>query len=197
MNGVHIIWDNSNILLSGRDHCRREEWREAQFRIYFPNLIDLAADGRRIEQVFCGGSVPPKSDPVWGHIERIAGKRPEVYERGAQSGKEQAVDQALQARMLRLGYDYDPQVLVLLTGDGKGYEDGVGFFADALRLHKLGWQIEVVAWQRSCARSMREWAEEHGVFIDLVPFYSEITFLEGGDRNAAQLNLSKRPRRDP
>ncbi|MBK1634881.1 NYN domain-containing protein [Rhodovulum adriaticum] len=194
MTKVHIIWDNSNILWSGRDYCKRREWREAQFRIYFPNLIDLAADGRPVEQVFCVGSVPPRSDPVWGHIEAITGRKPETYERGAQSGKEQAVDQALQTRMLRLGYDYPPETLVLLTGDGKGADEGVGFFADAQRLHKIGWSVEVVAWRDNCARQMREWTEENGVFVDLGDFYTEVTFLEGGDRNASVLDLTKRPR---
>ncbi|MFN7322528.1 MAG: NYN domain-containing protein, partial [Methylobacterium sp.] len=125
---VHIIWDNSNIFLSGRSYCDEKEYNMgACFRIYFENLIDLAADGRPIEQVFCVGSVPPPTDSVWGHIERKTGKKPELYERGAASGKEQAVDQALQTRMLRLGYDYDPQTLILLSGDGRGDEEGTGF----------------------------------------------------------------------
>lgn len=196
MNRVHIIWDNSNIFLSGKDYCRKKEWKEASFRICFENLIDLAADGRQVEQVFCVGSVPPPTDSVWDHIEAITGKKPELYERGAASGKEQAVDQALQTRMLRLGYDYDPaETLVLLSGDGSGHEDGVGFFADAKRLHKVGWSIEIIAWRDNCARVMREWAENNGVFVDLGDFYSEVTFLQGGGRHVSPLKTDKRPRK--
>lgn len=191
---VHIIWDNSNIFLSGKQQCGQLEQKDGAFRIQFENLIDLAADGRPVDQVFCVGSVPPPTDSVWGHIEKITGKKPELYERGAESGKEQAVDQALQTRMLRLGYDIDPpETIVLLSGDGSGYEEGTGFFSDVKRLHKLGWKIEIAAWTPNCKRAMREWAQTDGIYIPLERFYSEITFLEK-IRNAKQLDLSKRPR---
>lgn len=191
---VHIIWDNSNIFLSGRSVCDKLEYKSAGFRINFENLIDLAADKRPIEQVFCVGSVPPPTDAVWGHIEKKTGKMPELYERGANSGKEQAVDQALQTRMLRLGYDYDePETIVLLSGDGSGYEEGVGFFADIKRLHKVGWNVEVLAWKDHCKRAMRSWADEHGLFVPLDDFYGSVTFVEQL-RNAKPLDLAKRPK---
>ena len=69
-NRVHIIWDNSNIFLSGKSVCDRLEYRPGDFRIYFENLIDLAADSRPLEQFFCVGSVPPPTNSVWGHIEK-------------------------------------------------------------------------------------------------------------------------------
>ena len=192
---VHIIWDNSNIFVSGRAVGDKNEYRPREFRISFENLIDLAADNRPVEQVFCVGSVPPPTDSVWGHIQKKTGKKPELYERGAASGKEQAVDTALQTRMLRLGYDYDPpETLVLLSGDGSGYEDGVGFFADSKRLHRAGWSVEIIAWRDHCKRVMREWAEQNGVFVPLDDFYSSVTFLNGL-RNASKPDLTKRPRK--
>lgn len=190
-NKVHIIWDNSNIFVSGRSVCDKIEYKPEVFRIYFKGLIDLAADNRPIEQVFCVGSVPPPTDAVWGHIERLTGKKPELYERGAASGKEQAVDQALQARMLRLGYDYDPpETIVLLSGDGSGFEEGVGFFSDIKRLHNVGWKVEVLSWQAHCKRAMRDWAEEKGIFVPLDEFYSSITFLENL-RKAKEIDYTK------
>ena len=43
------------------------------------------------------------------------------------SGKEQGLDQCLQVHMLRAIHDCPtPQVAVLMTGDGAGYDDGVG-----------------------------------------------------------------------
>jgi hypothetical protein len=192
---VHIVWDNSNIFVSGRSVCDKIEYKSGGFRIYFENLIDLAADGRLIEQVFCVGSVPPPTDSVWGHIERLTGKKPELYERGASSGKEQAVDQALQTRMLRLGYDFDPpETIILLSGDGSGFEQGIGFFADIKRLHKIGWKVEILAWKEHCKVAMREWATANGFFVALDDFYGSITFLQGL-RDAKPLNLTKRPRR--
>lgn len=191
---VHIIWDNSNIFICGRAVCDKIEYRPANFRINFEALVDLAADSRPIEQVFCVGSVPPPTDAVWGHIEDKTGKKPELYERGAASGREQAVDQALQTRMLRLGYDFDPpETIILLSGDGSGFEEGVGFFSDIKRLHKVGWNVEVLAWKDHCKREMRTWAEESGLFVPLDDFYGTVTFLQGL-RRAKPLDLSKRPR---
>jgi hypothetical protein len=182
--------------LSGKSYCQdNERGKDGAFRIYFENLIDLAADARPIEQVFCVGSVPPPTDSVWGHIEAKTGKTPETFLRGAASGKEQAVDQALQVRMLRLGYDYDPpETIVLLSGDGSGHEEDVGFFADVKRLHGKGWKIKIVAWRKNCSRVMREWAEYNGAFVDLGPFYSQVTFIEKLGRKASPLNLADRPR---
>lgn len=192
---VHIVWDNSNIFVSGRSVCDKLEYKPGKFRIHFEHLIDLAADGRAIEQVFCVGSVPPPTDSVWGHIERLTGKRPELYERGAASGKEQAVDQALQTRMLRLGYDFDPpETLVLMSGDGSGFETGIGFFADIKRLHRIGWNVEVLSWHDHCKREMRDWAKDSATFVSLDDFYGSITFLEKL-RNARPLDLGERPRR--
>ena len=195
-NRVHIIWDNSNIFISGRSVSDKLEYKPNDFRINFESLIDLAADNRPIEQVFCVGSVPPPTDSVWGHIQKKTGKKPELYERGASSGKEQAVDQALQTRMLRLGYDFDPpETIVLLSGDGSGFEEGTGFFADIKRLHKIGWKVEVLCWKDHCKREMKVWAEENGIFIPLDDFYSAVTFLQK-KRRAKPLDLSKRPRRN-
>lgn len=193
-NRVHIIWDNSNIFISGKDVCGKVEYKENAFRISFENLIDLAADNRPIEQVFCVGSVPPPTDSVWGHIEKKTGKKPELYERGAASGTEQAVDQALQTRMLRLGYDFNPpETIILIGGDGRGDEDGIGFFADIKRLHKFGWKAEILAWKDHCKRTMREWAQQNGVFVPLDDFYGSVTFLNKL-RRAKALDLTKRPR---
>ena len=191
-NRVHIIWDNSNIFISGRTVCDKLEYKPEHFRIHFEGLVDLAASNRPIEQVLCVGSVPPPTDAVWGHIERKTGKKPELYERGAVSGKEQAIDQALQTRMLRLGYDFiPPETIVLLSGDGSGFEEGIGFFADIKRLNSAGWKVEVIAWKDHCKREMKSWAEKNGLFIPLDDFYASVTFLEGL-RRASPLDLSKR-----
>lgn len=66
MQRVHIVWDNSNIFISGSRVCDKLEYKSSNFRINFEALVDLAADNRPIEQVFCVGSVPPPTDAVWG-----------------------------------------------------------------------------------------------------------------------------------
>lgn len=67
--------------------------------------------------------------------------------RGKLGREEQGVDQALQTAMLRDAIDNngDPGIPVLLSGDGAGFADGCGFHADLERMHKKGWQIEILS----------------------------------------------------
>ena len=120
------------------------------------------------------------------------------------SGSEQGVDQLLQTQMLRDGSDFNgnPATAVLLTGDGRGFSEGAGFHADLERMRLRGWRIEVLSWRHSCARRMREWAIEHGVFIALDDYYESVTFLESppqghlvaDPRFITPLDLARRPR---
>ena len=95
----------------------------------------------------------------------------------------------------------DPGIVVLLIGDGAGYEEGAGFHATLERMHQLGWRIEILSWTHSCKRAMREWAEQNGVFVALDDFYDSITFREPSrpghelapGRESAPLDLSIRP----
>ena len=128
-----------------------------------------------------------------------------LLERGAIQGGEQGIDQTLQTAMLRDAFDYNgtPGIAVLLTGDGAGFADGVGFHADLERMHRRGWRIEVLSWRHSCNHRMREWAEqtENCKFVTLDDFYESITFLElpapgqpiAPPRDAVPVNLSNRP----
>ena len=99
-----------------------------------------------------------------GSLELATGIKPELYERGEFSGGEQGLDQCLQVHMLRaISDNHEPQIAVLMTGDGAGYDDGVGFHADMERMHAAGWGVEVLSWQNHCRRALREWATSYGV----------------------------------
>ena len=88
----------------------------------------------------------------------------------------------------------------MLTGDGGGFSDGVGFHADLQRMHDRGWRVEVVSWKLSCNSRMRQWAEQNGKFIALDDFYESVTLLErpefgdpiGGQRYPEPVDLTKR-----
>jgi hypothetical protein len=191
---VHLFIDNSNIFISGKDEAqRREGWQaKNQVRLHFENLLELAVAGRDLDKACVVGSIPPEQQAVWDQLERATGVKPELYERGQFTGGEQGLDQCLQVHMLRAISDHkDPQIVVLMTGDGAGYDDGVGFHADMERMHDAGWAVEVISWQRHCRRALREWSEKNGVFVSLDDHYESVTFLEGG-RSAKGLNLSKR-----
>ena len=173
MDRPFIYWDNSNIFISAQEVAveREGEAVRSRVRIHFRNLLELARAGREIQRAVAVGSIPPELRHVWNRLEN---------EGVTVQLREQGVDQVLQTEMLRDGFDHNgnPGVAVMLTGDGAGFADGVGFHADLERMRRRGWQIEVVSWRHSCNRRMREWAEEIGQFIALDDYYDSVTFLE-------------------
>ena len=181
MDKVFVYWDNSNIFISAQEAATELEGDAVRYRVrlHFRHLMELACAGRDIERAIAVGSIPPELRHVWNRLEN-EGFTVQLLERGAIQGREQGVDQALQTVMLRDTVDYngDPGIAVLLTGDGSGFADGVGFHADLERMRNRGWRIEVLSWRHSCNRRMREWAEEQGTFIALDDFYESVTFLE-------------------
>ena len=204
MERVFVYWDDSNIFISARMVAaeREGEAARARIRIHFRNLLELARAGREIEHAVAVGSIPPELRHVWNRLEN-EGVTVHLLERGAMQGREQGVDQTLQTAMLRDAFDYngDPGIVVMLTGDGAGFHDGVGFHADLERMHRRGWRIEVLSWRHSCNRRMREWAEQNGKFVALDDFYGSVTSLEpptpgqpaAEPRYAVPIDLGKRP----
>ena len=204
MDRVFVYWDNSNIFISAQQVAAEREGDTARsrVRVAFRNLLELARAGRDIEHAIAVGSIPPELRHVWNRLEN-EGITVQLLERGALQGREQGVDQLLQTAMLRDAFDYngDPGIAVLLTGDGSGFADGVGFHADLQRMRSRGWRVEVLSWRHSCNRRMREWAEEEGLFIALDDFYDGITFLESpapgqpiaNPRYETPLDFSQRP----
>ena len=201
---VFIYWDDSNILISAQEAAVEREGEAVRFRvrIHFRNLLELAHAKRAVEHATAVGSIPPELRHVWNRLEN-EGVTVQLLERGAVQGREQGVDQALQTVMLRDGFDYNgtPGIAVMLTGDGAGFHDGVGFHADLERMRRRGWDVEVLSWRHGCNRRMREWAEENGKFIALDDFYDSITFLESAapgqplapPRHAVPVDLARRP----
>lgn len=196
---VLLFVDNSNIFISAKGVALTRESRHARdnVRLFFENILQLALAGRDLKKAYVVGSIPPEQRAVWDRLEQATGVKPELFERGQFTGEEQGLDQCLQVHMLRAISDYpDPQVVVLMTGDGAGYDDGVGFHADMARMHAAGWGIEVVTWESSCKRSLREWAKENGCFIRLEDYYDSVTFIEGG-RRPKTMNVANRPLSTP
>lgn len=192
---VFLFIDNSNIYISAKDEADKREGGGARhgIRIHFQHLLELAVARREVGGVFVVGSIPPEQRAVWDRLEQATGVKPELYERGGVTRGEQGLDQCLQVHMLRAMGDHsdDPQVIVLMTGDGAGYDDGVGFHADMERMHRAGWGIEVVSWRNHCRRALREWAAANGVFVDLDEYYESVTFIEKG-RSARPVDLNRR-----
>jgi hypothetical protein len=169
--GISIFWDNSNVLLVGRNVCEHNEFGYgAEFRIHFKNLIQFAADGRNVEYAFVAGSIPPPNDDVWNWFRKLNIKL-EVQERS--SSGEVAIDEIIQLAMANRVLDILPshEKFVLLTGDGAGYNEGKGFIKQLERVLKSGSEIEVVSWD------LKEFAKANGVYRSLEPVYDQVTFI--------------------
>lgn len=177
---ICIFWDNSNIYIGAQDVAKGRDGATVgrDVRIHFDNLYELARAGRKIISGVCVGSLPPELQDLWAKL-RSVGVELELFERGQETGTEQAVDQALQVHMLRAIVDQDPGTAVLLTGDGAGAYEGKGFFADLKRMHSKGWKVEVLSWEGACHPKLKAWAQENGLFIPLDDHYESVTFIKG------------------
>ena len=178
---VNIFWDNSNIMWVGRNLSTTiEPGHECDFRIHFSNLFQFASNGRDVSYAFVAGSNPPQTDELWRYFERL-GINVETQERGAVNGKEVAVDDIIQKRMLERILDVEPpETLVLLTGDGNGYFQGEGFIKQLERAVAHHWQIEVISWSIGCNRYLKAFATEKGTYRELDSVYNNVTFISSG-----------------
>lgn len=180
---IYVFWDNSNVFIPAQDVASAREpgfsFDRRALQIHFENLMTLVRCGRRLAYGIAVGSLPGDMRSVWEKLKE-AGLAVELFERGSASNTEQGCDQCLQVHMLRTLCDHAPAVAVLLTGDGKGFEDGVGFHADLDRMYRRGWGIEVVAWDIACSKRLKEWAQRVGVYIPLEDYYEHVTFVEQG-----------------
>ena len=177
---VNIFWDNSNIWLVGKNVCaQKEKGLETQFRIHFANLFEFCCQGRQVSFAFLAGSVPPTTDELWTRIREL-GIQIITQERGKYQNNEVAVDEIIQLKMANRILDCEsPETMVLLTGDGKGYNQGIGFIPQLERAVKRNWKIEVISWGIGCNKALREFASNNGVFRELEPVYENVTFIEG------------------
>ena len=205
MEKAFIYWDHSNIFIGAQALTEEREGYDARFRtrVHFRNMLDLARAGRPVEKALAASSVPPELRSLWNRME-AEGVKVSLFDRGESArGEQEWPDRVLQTQMLRDSLDYngDPGIVVLLTGDGKGFYDGVGFHADVERMHRKGWRVEILSWGNSCSQRMRKWAEENGVFIPLDDYYESVTYLEPSlpgfpavaYRAPKELDLSRRP----
>lgn len=184
MPKVYVIWDNSNIHYSGLNQVfpiREPGETKELYRTNFLNLLQLVANGREIGQVYFVGSTPPQSDSIWGYL-RNNGINPQTIPR-AQDGEWETTDHLLQNHLLRLGYQPNPEIVALLTGDGADINKDEGFFADLKRLAGRGWRAEVYSWEASCHKGLKEYAVTVGQYIKLEDFYYSITFIAGKRRS--------------
>lgn len=182
---MYIFWDNSNIHYAGLNHVmpiNEPEVQKELYRTHFLNLLNLVTAGRKIDDIYFSGSVPPKGDSLWNKIREL-GITPSLLPRSVSDGEADTTDHVLQLALLRLYMDKpEPKTVALLTGDGAGIKDGQGFLADAKRIAEKGWTFEVYSWDASCHSLLKEFAKENGKYVKLEDYYENITFIKNGRR---------------
>lgn len=197
---VHIFWDHSNVFHSAQDAADDrsgggfDPGHRFDVRVHFGRLLDFAAAGRTVARAAAVGSIPPGLNALWHRLE-LAGVTIALFERGAESGKEQAVDEALQLEMLwTLADTQPPAVAVVVSGDG-------GFLPDIERLLGAGWGVEVLAFGGSLSGKLKTIAtgwSGRGKYVDLDGWYRQLVYLQGREeeilRPADALDLAGRPR---
>lgn len=177
---AHIFWDQSNIFHCAQATCDDrgvglEPGHRYDLRLNFQAIYDFASLGRNVEKAIAVGSVPPDLQALWRQLEK-AGVDVELQERGESSGKEQAVDEAIQLHMMRSLVDRikEPAVAVVLTGDG-------GFKQDIDRLLDNGWGVEVLSFSCGFNPVLRTIGTGHGgrgKYVALDPWYDQLTYLQ-------------------
>lgn len=181
---AHIFWDNSNLFARMRATCDDpnageglEPGHRLDARLRFTSMFEFAACGRAVEKAVAVGSVPPELASIWERLGSV-GMIVDLQERGAESGKEQGVDQALQLEMMNSLVDREkPAVAVVLTGDGhfRPYVD---------RMLKNGWGVEVLSFSKGFSPKLVQIARGsggRGKYVRLDPWYKQLTYLQSPD----------------
>lgn len=188
MTNAHVFIDNSNIISGAQDAARTLEgapWPAV--RIDWKNFFSVVEGNySAVTRVFAG-SLPPGNEALWQYA-RDFGYNTSLLKRvAADDGRirEQAVDEVLHAKIAGAILDFDPpQVLVLVTGDGRDGEFGTSFLKQAERAIKRGWNVDVLSWSALLSENYRRLEESHAdsvQVIELDDFYHSITFLCDGD----------------
>lgn len=182
---MYIVWDNSNIHYAGLDQVRpvlEPNAPKELYRTYFQGVLDLVKGGREVDDIyFCGSNPPKKGDKLWKTVSKTIGKEPQIIPRSLSEGEANTTDRELQLAILHLFFDHqNPDTIVLLTGDGAGARNGIGFLAEAKRLTERGWNFELYSWDVVCHSEMREFMKANGKYVKLEDYYFNITFLENG-----------------
>jgi hypothetical protein len=181
-----IYVDNSNIYIGGQQIAKRKRENSLKFRIAFRNFLFLITRGKKFDELVWAGSGPPELKEVFGK----SGIDVQLIPR-PKGGEKELVDQAIQLSMHRhtRKYKKTPGVIVLCTGDGKGYEHDKGFLYDVKEFISEGWKLHLYSWDCICNRKLKQFAKQKGTFVPLEKYYHSITFIQDG-RKVQDLKLS-------
>jgi hypothetical protein len=194
-SAVHIFWDNSNLFARMQETCDDrdggglEPGHRLDARINFRAMFEFARAGRTVEKAVAAGSIPPDLKALWVRLGKV-GMIVDLQERGAQSGKEIAVDEALELEMLKSVLDRDkPAVAVLVSGDG-------GFRPTLDRMLNAGWGVEVLSFSKGFSSKLVQIARGtsgRGKYVRLDPWYNQLTYRQELTDTAPRLVRESEP----
>lgn len=176
-----MFWDNSNLFARAQDTFEDKDGEGLEpghrfdARLNFRALFEFAACGRTVEKAVAVGSIPPGLAALWERLGKV-GLVVGLQERGAESGREQGVDEALKVEMMNSVLDRDrPAVAVLLSGDG-GFRDTLD------RMLKHGWGVEVLCFSKGFSTRLQQIARGsggRGKYVKLDGWYKQLVYLQG------------------
>ena len=179
-NGAFMYLDFSNIFIGAKKASIKFEHHDVynQVRINFHNMIDLIDNAFNVQYIRVVGTHVNPIAKFLENLEKEKGKEFKVIESPIINRREISADEHLQIEMLHDVIDYKPNTAIILTGDGNGTDNAIGFFEEIMRMHGIGWNIVLMAWEDNCRSDMREWVERNGQFVELDKHYKHLTFIQ-------------------
>lgn len=58
---------------------------------------------------------------------------------------------------------------------------------------KFGWDIEIYAWETTCSKALKQYAETNGHFINLEDFYYSVTYIKRDRDGIVQYYRNSKP----
>jgi hypothetical protein len=178
---VCIYVDNSNIFIGGKETARSRGEDPENFRISFRNFLSLVTSGTmQFNELVWAGSGDADTETIFNGF-REKGIDLQLIPR-AENGENETVDMAMQLAMYRHARKYrdNAGLMILCTGDGKGYDHEKGFVYDMKGFIDDGWQFTLFSWEGICHRDLKKLASEKGVYVPLDDYYDFITFIKDG-----------------
>lgn len=191
---VHLFLDFSNITFGARTAAVRSGDEASRVRLHTENLYRLMAAGRPVASatMVANSGVPEAVLAHWRRFFTIV-----TAESGRDSGLDQAADEMLQNRIfLQLLRPEPPAIIVVATGDGAGWQRGIGFVPTLIVARRRGFGIEILTFRDQSNPRLLALGNRMGVVVLLDPYYGRITFLQGL-RGALPVLLHHRPTAAP
>jgi hypothetical protein len=177
---VCVYIDNSNIFIGGQETAKSYGEDGKKFRLYFQNFLLLITNGTlHFDELVWAGSGQEELKDIFKKVVDQGADLQIIPQ--AEKGEHETVDQAIQLSMYRHARKFrnNPGVIILCTGDGKGYSEEKGFLYDVKGFIEDGWELVLFSWDHTCHKQLKRFAKQNGAYIPLEKYYSFITFIQG------------------